>query len=154
MIQVSVSKELLVQMLTTGYSSHGILTVQDGLPEGAEFQAVWSQGQTIFFCFREGESSTTDVREKDIVVRCEAPDSRPEDLLDRFVDLYGEVLLEGSMIEPGMKLWRDYHEWSGEHMILTEEGWESGSGKAAYIDMLKPGEKISDVILDEVNAPR
>jgi len=36
------------------------------------------------------------------------------DLLDRFVELYGEVPLQGSMQKPGMQLWRDYYEWTGE----------------------------------------
>lgn len=69
-------------------------------------------------------------------------------LLDRFVRLYGESPLVGSMIEPGMKLWRDYYEYTGEHMILTDEGWEPGSVKKSYIDEFGP-----EAILDEVNAP-
>jgi hypothetical protein len=73
----------------------------------------------------------------------------PSSLLERFVDIYGEVPLSGAMIEPGLKLWRDYYEWTGNHMILTDEGWEPGEGKQAYIDNCGP-----NVIIDEVNAPR
>jgi hypothetical protein len=75
-----------------------------------------------------------------------------EDLLDRFVEVYGEVPLRGSMIEPGLRLWRDYYEWTGDHMFLTDEGWEPGEVKQSYLDHLEPGEPASSVILDEVNA--
>jgi hypothetical protein len=68
------------------------------------------------------------------------------DLLERFADLYGEVALCGAMIGPGRKLWREYYDYLGEHMILTDEGWESGESKAQYL--------IGGVdIYDEVNAP-
>lgn len=71
----------------------------------------------------------------------------PMGLLERFVDLYGETPLAGAMIEPGRKLWRDYYEFMGEHMILTDEGWEPGEVKQSYLDEIGP-----DAILDEVNA--
>lgn len=72
----------------------------------------------------------------------------PSSLLERFVELYGETPLSGSMIAPGRKLWRDYYEFMGDHMILTDEGWEPGSAKRSYLD-----EVGSDAILDEVNCP-
>lgn len=75
-------------------------------------------------------------------------------LLDRFVAVYGEVPLEGEMIAPGLKLWHDYYEWSGDHMILTDEGWETGEAKQSYVDLAKDeGQVLSDFILDEVNTP-
>jgi hypothetical protein len=78
----------------------------------------------------------------------------PMTLLERFVELYGEVPLEGSMINPGMKLWRDYYVFSGDHMILTEDGWEPGSVRQSYIEMANlEGLPITDFILDEVNPP-
>lgn len=74
-------------------------------------------------------------------------------LLERFVDLYGEVPLEGSMIDPDLQpllqLWHDYYEWTGDHMILTDEGWEPGEAKQSYVDA---GD--ADAILDELNAPK
>jgi hypothetical protein len=73
---------------------------------------------------------------------------RVSDLLEKFVDLYGEVPLEGSMIGPGLTLWREYYEFIGEHMILTDEGWESGEMKQSYLDEYGPKS-----ILNEVNAP-
>ena len=74
-----------------------------------------------------------------------------QELLERFVDLYGETPLQGSMIEPGLKLWRDYWIYSGQHMILTDEGWEPGECLASYIESLDEGQPISDVIREEVN---
>src|SRR5689334_20267287 len=67
----------------------------------------------------------------------------PMSLLERFVDLYGETPLAGSMIEPGRKLWRDYYEFTGNHMILTDEGWEDGEVKQSYLDECGP-----DCIID------
>ena len=75
-------------------------------------------------------------------------DMTAENLLDRFVELYGETPLAGAMIEPGMRLWRDYYLWTGDHMILSDEGWEPGEVKAGYLEEYGP-----DSILDEVNAP-
>ena len=73
------------------------------------------------------------------------------ELLERFVNLYGETPLEGSMIPEGLKLWRDYWIYSGQHMILTDEGWEPGEALESYVDSLDEGEKIGAVIHDEVN---
>jgi hypothetical protein len=83
------------------------------------------------------------------------PKTTPSSLLDRFVEVYGEVPLRGSMIGPGVKLWRDYYEWTGEHMILTDEGWEPGEVKQSYVDMAEAeGLPLSSFIQDEVNAPK
>ena len=50
--------------------------------------------------------------------------------------------------------WRDFFLFTGQHMILTNEGWESGESRQSYIDMAtKDGYGIADLILDEVNAP-
>jgi hypothetical protein len=82
------------------------------------------------------------------------PKTTPSSLLDRFVEVYGEVPLSGSMIGPGLKLWHDYYEWTGDHMILTDEGWEPGEVKASYEEMAEAeGLPLSSFITDEVNAP-
>lgn len=50
--------------------------------------------------------------------------------------------------------WKRYFLYSGDHMILTEEGWEPGEGKESYIEQAKEDEMdLSEVIFDEVNAP-
>lgn len=78
----------------------------------------------------------------------------PSSLLGRFIEVYGEVPLQGSMVGPGMKLWRDYYEWAGEHAILTDEGWEPGECKQSYVEMAEAeGLPLSCFIHDEVNAP-
>jgi hypothetical protein len=68
-----------------------------------------------------------------------------EELLERLVDLYGEIPVSGHSIKEARKLWRDYWEYSGEHMIMLDEGWISAAEK----DMYDPEE-----ILDEINAPK
>jgi hypothetical protein len=79
----------------------------------------------------------------------------PASLLRRFVEIYGDVPLVGSSIDPGRQLWRDYYEWSGEHMILTEDGWESAESKQSYEALAaSQGVPLSDFIQDEVNAPQ
>lgn len=56
------------------------------------------------------------------------------------------------MIEPGMKLWRDYWIHSGQHMILTDEGWEPADDVLdSYAEELADGQSLSDVVRDEVN---
>ena len=70
------------------------------------------------------------------------------------MELHGDTPLQGAQIGPGMKLFRDYHEFTGRHAILTEEGWEPGSAKAIYEEMAAAEElPISCFIHDEVNAP-
>jgi hypothetical protein len=77
-----------------------------------------------------------------------------ESLIDGFVNVYGEFHLTRNTIAPGMKLWRDYYEWTGDHMILTDEGWEPGEQKQSYIDQAaSEGCDLGDFIQDEVNAP-
>src|SRR6266702_2725974 len=101
-------------------------------------KAAYSAGWTAGIKRREGVVLTEKVT--------------PMGLLERFVELYGEVPLEGSMIGPGLNLWRDYYEFTGDHMILTEEGWELGKIKQSYAEMAKiEGLPVSDYILDEVN---
>lgn len=74
------------------------------------------------------------------------------ELLERFVDLYGETPLQGSMVDPGMKLWRDYWMYTGEHMVLSDEGWEPADDVLeSYADSLDEGQTLSDVLRDEVN---
>jgi hypothetical protein len=79
---------------------------------------------------------------------------KAERLLSEFAAVYAEVPLRGSMIAPGYKLWRDYHEWTGCHMILTDHGWENGAEKASYEERASAEElPLSCFIHDEVNAP-
>jgi hypothetical protein len=42
--------------------------------------------------------------------------------------------------------WRDYFLFTGEHMILTDEGWEPGDAKASCVE-----DEIE--IHDEINVP-
>jgi len=73
-----------------------------------------------------------------------------EALLDRFAELYGET----PMPPAAGQLWRDYFEFSGKHMILTDEGWESGGLKEEYLEEWKNNSsRWTNPILDEVNAP-
>lgn len=56
------------------------------------------------------------------------------------------------MIAPGLVLWRDYWKYSGQHMILTDDGWEPADiALPIYAENLDDGEDLSDVIQDEVN---
>lgn len=48
---------------------------------------------------------------------------------------------------PDSDWFREYFELTGEHMILSDEGWECGSSKQSYLDEFGP-----DSILDEINA--
>lgn len=50
--------------------------------------------------------------------------------------------------------WKEYFLIDGAHMILTDEGWESGDGKEDYErQAIAEGVPLSDFIKDEVNAP-
>ena len=63
------------------------------------------------------------------------------DLLDR-----AAVVLEE---RPQDTNWlRDFYLLTGDHMILTDEGWESGEAKDNVIEQFG-----NDAIYDEVNAP-
>jgi hypothetical protein len=73
------------------------------------------------------------------------------DLLDRFVDMYGEVPMSSSMVEGDPNLWYDYYKYSGQHMILTDEGWEPGESLESYMEGLDEGQSIHDLVLLEVN---
>jgi hypothetical protein len=77
--------------------------------------------------------------------------SRASDLLERFVEMYGEVALTPTMIQSDPNLWYDYYKHSGQHMILTDEGWEPGDAlEIIYMKQLN-GEDISDIVHAEVN---
>ena len=54
---------------------------------------------------------------------------------------------------PDETWWPDLFELTGEHMILTDEGWQPGSEKQSYLDDHAKHPGWSDPILDEVNAP-
>lgn len=76
--------------------------------------------------------------------------SEASDLLERFVEMYGEVAMSPAMVESDPKLWYDYYRYSGQHMILTDEGWEPGSVLESYMKQLN-GEDIRDIVHAEVN---
>jgi hypothetical protein len=63
-----------------------------------------------------------------------------------------ERVVAAEIQAPDPQWFRDYFLLTGQHMILTEEGWESGDSKQAYLDGLNPEDSIEDVILDEVGA--
>ena len=68
--------------------------------------------------------------------------------------LLGEATEQDDLMAPNTTWFRRYYELSGQHMILTEDGWEHGSSKPTYIEQAKAdGVPINEVILDEVNAP-
>ncbi len=48
------------------------------------------------------------------------------------------------MSAPDKTWFQEYFSLTGEHMILTDEGWETGGAREIY----QPGE-----VLDEINAP-
>lgn len=55
---------------------------------------------------------------------------------------------------PNEKWWKQFFLLDGAHMILTDEGWESGCGKEQYEkDAKEDGVPLSDFIRDEVNSP-
>jgi len=66
------------------------------------------------------------------------------DLLQRVEDASSQA--------PDPEWYRDYFLLTKRHMILTEDGWENGENKQAYLDNLE-GDDVSDVIFAEVNAP-
>lgn len=68
------------------------------------------------------------------------------DLLHEFVD--------SEQAAPNSGWFPRYFALTGDHMILTDEGWESGAGKAEYEKQAQEdGIPISDLILFETNAP-
>lgn len=71
----------------------------------------------------------------------EAQKSRALQVLEHLVECMDEIA-------PDHAWWRDYHQLSGEHWVLTEEGWMP----ARFNTMENAGEEPLEV-LDEVNAP-
>lgn len=72
-----------------------------------------------------------------------------KELLSQAADYICEI--EGA---PSADWWKRYFLYTGDHMILTEEGWEHGSGKQSYIEQAEDDEcDVSEFIRDEVNAP-
>ena len=70
-------------------------------------------------------------------------------LLDRAMEL-----LCDAPVTNDPNLWRDYYAFTGEHVILTDEGWDSGDNKQAYIEQAeRDGIPLSDLILGELNTP-
>jgi len=66
---------------------------------------------------------------------------RAEQLLEHLIEFVDEEA-------PDPYWWRDYFVLTGDHMILTEEGWEPGESKAKY-----QADDPKWEPLDEVNAP-
>jgi hypothetical protein len=86
-----------------------------------------------------------------VKTRLEAEDelAKAMRLLDRSVEL-----LADSPVKNDPKFWKDLYLFTGQHMILTDEGWDNGENKQSYVDQAeKEGLPIGDFILDEVNAP-
>jgi len=70
-------------------------------------------------------------------------------LLDRATEL-----LADSPVKNDPAFWKDLYLFTGQYMILTDEGWENGDNKQSYVELAeKEGLPIGDFILDEVNAP-
>jgi hypothetical protein len=67
--------------------------------------------------------------------------------LEKAMNLLGRV----QEIEMDDVTWyRELYELNGEHMVLTEDGWDFGGFKQRYIE---DNDGDASVILDEVNAP-
>lgn len=59
---------------------------------------------------------------------------------------------------PDKDWFKDFYLLTGEHMVLTDEGWEFGASKEDIIawaeeDARRSGVEYEDPILDEINAP-
>jgi hypothetical protein len=53
---------------------------------------------------------------------------------ERAMQLLPHLLEFSSDVDsPDVNFWRDYHELSGEHWFLSDEGWEPGENKACYL---------------------
>lgn len=84
----------------------------------------------------ERRSKLFELSEIEMVDRIEAA----EDLLKRVA----RNMEEAPAFDP--EWWRDYYLFTGEHMILTDEGWEPGDCKESLME-------DEAEILDEINAP-
>lgn len=69
------------------------------------------------------------------------PNDEAADLLERAVDIIIEHEVGSG---DDHEFWRDYFDFTGEHMVLTDEGWEPGEVKQSY---------GPDDIHEELNAP-
>jgi hypothetical protein len=65
--------------------------------------------------------------------------------------MYGEIPLVPSMVQRDPTLWHDYFIYTGDHMILTDEGWEPEESLQSYMEGLRDGEDIRDIVLTEIN---
>lgn len=74
-----------------------------------------------------------------------------EALLKRFADACTDRKLHDET------LWKDYFQYTGQHMILTDEGWYGGEMKQSYIDEIANGNwgdaTLDEFVFDEINAP-
>jgi len=139
-VRVPVSAELIARFFTTGYTTRGVVTVTEGLPPGSWISEVQPLGgdQVLFVFETPGELEGEETRS--ITVR---HDDRAADLLRRFAELYGEVRMRGASVAPCVQLWREFYQWTGEHYVLTDEGWMPAADHVAG----------SEEVLEEVNAP-
>ena len=69
------------------------------------------------------------------------------DLLDRAAERIADSPA------PDERWWLDLFALTGQHMILTDEGWEPGESKQSYLDEWAKEPEYSNPILNEVNAP-
>jgi hypothetical protein len=77
------------------------------------------------------------------------PEATKDEQLQKAMDLLERASEKLSEQPPDNTWWRDYFMLTGEHMICTEEGWQTGSCKQELIS-----EYGDDHILDEVNKPQ
>jgi hypothetical protein len=78
------------------------------------------------------------------------PQMAPLGLYDRYraaVDLLDRAAVVLEEHPPDVSWLRDFYLLTGDHMILTDEGWQSGDGKNSVIEQFG-----NDAIYDEVNA--
>lgn len=77
-----------------------------------------------------------------------------EEKLELALDLLDRAANDMEDRSPDSTWLRDFFVLTGDHMILTDEGWESGEVKQDYLDTWqKDHPSWSNPILDEVNAP-
>lgn len=72
---------------------------------------------------------------------------------DKAMELLKRVV-EKETPAPDAQWFTDYFTLTGDHMILTEEGWEPGDVKKVYMDDWEKNPDWSNPILSEVNAQK
>jgi hypothetical protein len=73
----------------------------------------------------------------------------PENDLKKAMDLLDRAAAQlADARAPDATWWKEYFLLTGEHMVLTDEGWEPGEVVPSYLE-----EDATWMPLDEVNAP-